>query len=150
MMNPINEQLSFKSLENSINKDDKDWAILSIKITKNKSSINLGCKYCLHRKIAYLDKYNSTYQIGSLYVPINSFIHVAFFINLIFSRKTFGHFISIRYPEMYRFKLINEIEIDNGSNLLFKSCSKIRISERLLLVPYKKLKFYVQEELEIN
>lgn len=149
MMSPTSEY-SFKSIDNSINKENKDWTILSLRITKNKSNVNLGCQYCLYRKIAYLDNGNKTYQTGSLYVPINNLRYIIFFLRLIFSGKTFGHFISLKYPKMYRFKLINTVELENQDNLLFKSDSRIKVSERVLLVPTKKFVFYVKEELEIS
>jgi len=143
-------ELSFKSIDNSINKDDKDWAILSMKITKNKSKVDLGCKYCLYRKIAYLDKTNKTYQTGSLYVPLNNIRCITFFLRLIFSGKTFGHFVSLKYPKMYHLELISTTVLENQNNLLFKNFSRIKVSERVLFMPKKKLKFYVKEELEID
>lgn len=148
MTNQINE-LSFKSIDNSTNHENKDWAVLSIKITKLKTDINLGCKYCLYRKIAYLDDKNTTYQLGALYVPINNLRNILFFIKLNFSGKTFGHYISIKYPKSFRFKFIGSEVFSNHNNLLFHANSEIRLSKRVLLIPNKKLKFYVEEELEV-
>jgi hypothetical protein len=148
-MTKHSNELSFKSIENSINQNNRDWAILSIKITKLDSKINIGCKYCLYRKIAYLEADNTTYQIGVLFVPINSIKNILFFIKLNFSGKTFGHYISLKYPNSFRFKLIENIDISNTSNLLFQADSKTKVSKRILLVPNRKLKFYVEEEREI-
>lgn len=151
----MSEELNFKSIDNSTNRKNKDWSILSLSFLKKiKPEIDFGCRYCLFRQIAYLDDKNQTYQIGSLYVPLNSFHSVWFFIrlmipNLYGNGKTFGHFVSQNYPNLYEFKLINSSESANQNNLLFASNSKIKISERMLFIPKKKMKFYVVEELEI-
>lgn len=144
-----NIELSFKSIENSINKDDKDWAVLSIKLTTLNASIKFGCKYFLYRKIAYIDRDNKTYQTGCLYVPINNLKSISFFLRLIFSGKTFGHFVDSNHPNQSRISLIESNEIKNSNNLLFDRNSSIRISKRLILIPTQKFKFYVEEELEI-
>jgi len=144
-----NEELSFKSIENSININDKDWTVLSIKLTKLKSNIEFGCTYCLYRKIAYLDKYNKSYQTGSLFVPVNNLKNIFFFFRLLFSGKTFGHYVNTKYPNQSRFKLIENIEIENSNNLLFDKNAKMKISKRIIYIPTQKFKFYVEEELEI-
>lgn len=152
----MSEELNFKSIDNSTNLNNKDWSILSISFFKKiKPEIDLGCRYCLYRRIAYLDDKNKTYQIGSLYVPLNSFHNVWFFIRLMLPNlygkgKTFGHFVSHYYSNSYKFKLINSSESPNQNNLLFASNSKIKVSERILFIPKKKMKFYVVEELEIS
>jgi len=142
-------EFSFKSIENSTNQNNRDWAILSIKIIKIDSQIKIGCKYCLFRKIAYLESNNTTYQTGVLCVPINSLKNILFFLKLNFSGKTFGHYISLKYPNSFRFKLIECKVLSNSNNLLFQTNSKIKVSKRILLVPNRKLKFYVEEEYEI-
>lgn len=144
-----NSEYNFKSIDNSINKDDKDWTVLSIKITKLKSDISFGCKYCLYRKIAYIDKNNKSYQTGSLFVPINNLKNIIFFFRLLFSGKTFGHFVDIKFNSQSRFTLIESIELPDSNNLLFDKNSKIKISKRVISIPNQKFKFYVEEELEI-
>lgn len=154
MMSKMSEELNFKSIENSTNQDNKDWSILSLSIKVIKKEIDLGCKYCFYRKILYLNDKNETYQTGTLYIPLSSLHNVWFFFRLMFPNvygkgKTLGHFVSQNYPHSYKFKLVNSYVSTNHSNLLFVSSSKIKVSERMLFIPDKKMKFYVVEELEI-
>ena len=147
-MKEIND-LIFKSIDNSINKEEKDWTILSIKIVKLDKDLSLGCKYNLYREIAYLDRFNKTYQIGKLYIPINNLKNIWFFICLLISRKTFGHYVDKIYGGQYKIELIKTCEINYNNNLLFDIISKSRISERFVYIPTQNFKFYVEEELEV-
>lgn len=148
-MSDINEHV-FKSLDNSKNINKKDWIILSLSIKKiNEYDVKLGCHYCLVREVAYIDEMNKVYQIGRLYVPINSFDHVLFFLKLFFSRKTFGHYISENFKSNYKIQVIESRLYDNYLNLLFAENCKVNISKRIVLIPMKKYKFYVEEELEV-
>jgi hypothetical protein len=147
-MNNLNEY-AFKSIDNSQNVKGLDWSIISIRITSKPIAFDYPCRFFLCREIAYINIENKVYQIGRLFVPMDSFRNILFFTKLALSRKTFGHFVTSHYGDQYQIKVIESIGPVKGSNILFSPNALVRFSKRIVEIKKFKYGFYVEEELEI-
>lgn len=143
-------EFEFKSIDNSKNINDKDWSILSVKITKRPQLFPVKSRFCLCREIAYINADNSVSQIGKLYVPISSISNFIFFIRLLLSRKTFGHFVNDKYGARSEFIVIKSTEPIRSNNIFFDQNSLTMFSSRIIKIKNSQYEFYVEEELETN
>lgn len=147
-MNKINEN-KFKSLDNSQNIGGLDWAIISLSITSRPIAFDYPTRFCLCREVAYLSNENKVYQVGRLYIPANRLKNIWFFLRLAVSRKTFGHFVTKYFQNLFEFSVLESTEPRKGFNILFNPKSEICYSKRVIKIKRKNYIFYVEEELEI-
>jgi hypothetical protein len=140
---------TYKSLDYSKKEFNKSWGILSFNIVKRNEfdKVNSFCNMYLSRTILYIEKNDTVSQIGKLYLPLFSFKYLWFFVKLLFSRKSLGHFVNDKYGSNIKnvtFSVTNEYQ-SSIEYIVILNKKEYLVTERLIEIKHPKLELYVEE-----
>lgn len=145
----MNSNKTYKSIDYSKKISSKSWGILSFNLVKKKDfyKINSYSKIYFSRTIIYIENDNTISQIGKMYVPFFSFKYFWFFINLILSRKTLGHYVNDKFgmeTENVTFEVLKEYTSKIKYSVLLNKLD-YQVTERVIEVKTPQLAIYVEE-----